>query len=164
MQECTRLQSRALRFDMGVTSVPQPSSRTNTHTQSAPSPLNMSLLAEHHQQRWWVQECTRLQSKVLRFDMGVTSVPQPLAPDSRALLDELREENGQLRDDNDKLVEYLEKLEAKLNSGANTPAAAEPSSAPPPGAESVSFVRGLHGPTGMMDRPGAESVHGWCMG
>ena len=61
--------------------------------------------------------------------MGVT-VPQPLPADSKAALDELKDENVQLRDDNDKLVEYLEKLEAKLNSGANTPAAAEPSGVP----------------------------------
>ena len=57
-------------------------------------------------------------------------MPQPLPADSKAALDELKDENVQLRDDNDKLVEYLEKLEAKLNSGANTPAAAEPSGVP----------------------------------
>ena len=72
------------------------------------------------------QENTRLQSKVLRFDMGVTLPPQPSqAPpgEARALMDELKEENLQLRDDNDKLVEYLEKLEARLGSGPPTPSA-----------------------------------------
>ena len=72
-----------------------------------------------------VQENTRLQSKVLRFDMGVTVPPQPAAVqgEARVLMDELKEENLQLRDDNDKLVEYLEKLEARLGSGPPTPAA-----------------------------------------
>ena len=122
-RENTRLQSKVLRFDMGVSHCQQTprSHRAVPHRQPHP----------RHDPAWVVkpgclQENTRLQSKVLRFDMGVT-VPQPLGADGRALLEELREENGQLRDDNDKLVEYLEKLEAKLNSGANTPAAAEPS-------------------------------------
>ena len=66
----------------------------------------------------------RLQSKVLRFDLGMSpaaAAEQPQPRDTsgrneatRAMIDELREENNQLHEDNDKLVEYLEQLEARL--------------------------------------------------
>lgn len=70
------------------------------------------------------QENMRLQSKVLRFDLGV--MPPPNEPQRTAsgmgevekqVVDELRDENAQLREDNDKLVEYLETLETKLAQG-----------------------------------------------
>lgn len=56
-----------------------------------------------------MQENTRLQSKVVRLNLGA---PGAAAPDN-ALLEELREENAELREDNDKLVAYLESLEKK---------------------------------------------------
>ena len=55
------------------------------------------------------QENTRLQSKVVRLNLGA---PQNSAGDN-ALVEELREENAELREDNDKLVAYLESLERK---------------------------------------------------
>ena len=56
-----------------------------------------------------VQENTRLQSKVVRLNLG----PSPVASGDAAALEELREENAELREDNDKLVAYLEALEKK---------------------------------------------------
>lgn len=68
----------------------------------------------------FTQENTRLQSKVLRFDLGQTSSENPRADAvSRAQFEALQEENSQLRVDNDKLVEYLESLEAKLEKGSS---------------------------------------------
>ncbi|KAK9795919.1 hypothetical protein WJX73_003637 [Symbiochloris irregularis] len=70
------------------------------------------------------QENMRLQSKVLRFDLGVTPppseaarLPSGMGEAEKQLVDELKDENAQLREDNDKLVEYLESLETKLAQG-----------------------------------------------
>lgn len=58
----------------------------------------------------FLQENTRLQSKVLKLDLGGS--PQESSGAEKALAT-VQAENAELRDDNDKLVNYLEGLEKR---------------------------------------------------
>lgn len=57
-----------------------------------------------------MQENTRLQSKVVRLNLGSTNLSEPPVSVMEELKD-LKEENTELREDNDKLLSYLEGLE-----------------------------------------------------
>ena len=61
-----------------------------------------------------VQENTRLQSKVVRLNLGSSRLEEP-SPSPSYLEDmkDLKEENAELREDNDKLLSYLDGLEER---------------------------------------------------
>lgn len=60
------------------------------------------------------QENTRLQSKVVRLNLGSSRLEEP-SPSPSYLEDmkDLKEENAELREDNDKLLSYLDGLEER---------------------------------------------------
>ena len=61
-----------------------------------------------------LQENTRLQSKVVRLNLGSSSLEESSAsPSYLEDLKDLKEENAELREDNDKLLSYLDGLEER---------------------------------------------------